>query len=242
MKTVYNCDALINEALIGIQDFGGTRYPEAAMYLLRGLRDFQIFHGASVRYSWQQITPIQTITLPDDYLNFVSVGVSIGGKMFTYTRDNQMIVPSDPLQGILHDDRIENEHTIRKSNYLGANGYNAEGYFKLDPQHNRIVLKQTLIDMLTEADRTEVLLGYVSTGIDGDLKNSYIPTAAANMIIAYIEWKLVASDPEKYPANFRADKRSEYELAAEQFDLLALPSIDELYDAIYETSAQSIRR
>lgn len=242
MSAIYNCDNLVNEALIGIRDFGGVRYAEAAMYLLRGLRDFNLFHGASVKYSWQKITPIQTIELPPDYLNFVSIGVSIGGNMFTYTRDNQMIVPFDPLQSELSTDREEDQHTIRKSNYLGANGYNSEGYFKLDPQHNRIILRQTIIDQVSTGDRTELLLGYVSTGIDGDLKNSYVPAAAANMLIAYIEWKLIASDPEKYPANLRADKRAEYELAAEQFDFLSLPSIDELYDAIYETSSQSVRR
>lgn len=242
MSAIYNCDALVNEALFGIRDFGGTRYTEAAVFLLRGLRDFQLFHGSSVKYAWTKISPVQTIELPNDYLNFVSIGVSIGGKIFTYTRDSQIVVPSDPLQTVLNTERVEDEHVIKHSHYLGANGYNSEGYFKLDPQHNRIVLKQTIIDQVAQSERTEILLGYVSTGIDGDLKNSYVPTAAANMLIAYIEWKLIQSDPEKYPANLRAEKRAEYEMAAEQFDFLSLPSIDELYDAIYETSSQSLRR
>lgn len=242
MKTAYNCDQVVNEALMGIRDFGGNRYMEAAMYLLRGLRDFQIFHGASVKQSWEKITPIKTITFPEDYLNFISIGVSIKGKLFTYTKSSAIVPPSDPLGLSLRSERDEEGIGVKEEYQYGTNGYNQEGYFALDPAHDRIVLKTPFMQMVASSERDEVLLSYVANGIDSDLKNSYIPGAAANMLISYIEYKLIASMPEKYPANLRADKYTEYVIEAEKFDLLSLPSIDELYDAIYETSSQSVRR
>lgn len=242
MKTAYNCDQIVNEALMGVRDFGGDRYMEAAMYLLRGLRDFQIFHSASIKQSWEQITPIQTISFPDDYLNFISIGISIKGKLFTYTRSTAIIQPSDPLGLSLRSERDENGIGVQEEYQYGTNGYNQEGYFALDPSHDRIILKTPFMQMFATSDRAEVLLSYVANGIDNDLKNSYIPAAAANMLISYIEYKLIASMPEKYPANLRSDKYSEYVIEAEKFDLLSLPSIDELYDAIYETSSQGVRR
>lgn len=242
MTTAYNCDQLVNEALVGTRDFDGNRYMEAAMYLLRGLRDFQIFHGASVKQSWEKITPIKTISFPTDYLNFVSLGINIGGKIFTYTKSAKLVMPSDALGYAINDTRAEGDFNVAVGYQYGTNGYNCEGYFMLDPAHDRIVLKQEFIDVAATSTREEVLLSYVANGIDGDLKNSFVPGAAANMLIAFIEYKLVASMPEKYPANFRSDKYSEYVIEAEKFDLLALPSVEELYDAIYETSAQGFRR
>jgi len=242
MTTAYNCDQLVNEALLGTRDFDGSRYMEAAMYLLRGLRDFQIFHSASVKQSWVKISGVKTISFPDDYLNFVSLGINVGGKIFTYSKSSKLVLPSDPLGYALNDVKQEGDFNVNVGYQYGSNGYNSEGYFALDPAHDRIVLKQEFIDLAATSTRTEILLSYVANGIDGDLKNSFVPGAAANMLIAFIEYKLVASMPEKYPANFRSDKYTEYVIEAEKFDLLALPSVEELYDAIYETSSQGIRR
>lgn len=242
MKIVYSLEQIVDESLAGIRDFDRTRYAEAVMYAMRGLRDFQIFHCASIKQSWETITPIKTITFPEDYLNFISIGVQLNGGIFTFTKESTSINPSNPLDDTLNPLRGETTQIKKNSYGYASNSANLEGYFTLDPAHDRIVLKEPFIEYYTSnSSKTEVLLSYVSTGITDDLRNSYVPTTAANLLMAYVEYKLVASMPEKYPANYRADKFGEFQLEQEKFDILSLPSIDELYDAIYSTSAQ-IRR
>lgn len=238
MKSVYSLAQIVDESLAGIRDFGRTRYQEALMFMHRGFRDFQLFHAVSTKQSWEKITPLKTINLPEDYLNFLSVGVQLNGGIFTLSKESHALTPSDPLGLELNVDRGETD-AIRKNVYgYASGGSNTEGYFTLDPTHDRIVLKQAFLDIYTGSTRDEVLLTYVSNGICDDIRNSYIPAAAANLLIAYVEYKLVSSMPEKYPANYRADKFMEYQLEQEKFDILALPSIDELYDAIFQTSGQ----
>jgi hypothetical protein len=238
MTQVYSIEQIAQEALAGVRDFDQIRYPEAVMYAMRGLRDFQIFHCAAIKKSWETISPIKTITFPDDYLNFVSIGVPVNGGVFTLTKESSALVPSDPTELSLSVARGESE-PIRKSAYgYSSNSANLEGYFTLDPAHDRIVLKQAFMDVYAQSSRDEILLSYVSSGVTDDIKNSYVATAAANLLISYVEYKLIMSMPEKYPANLRQDKFAEYQMETEKFDILSLPSIDELYDAIYSTSAQ----
>lgn len=241
MKHIYSLEQVAQEALAGIRDFESTRYAEAVMYVMRGLRDFQLFHGTTIKYSWEKITPIKTVTFPEDYLSFLSIGVPLNGGIFTLTKEKCSLIPSDPLQTELSTVRGEDE-AIKKSAFgYGSNSSNTEGYFAIDTAHDRIVLKQAFLDFYAQSVRDEILLTYVPSGISGNIRDSYIPTAAANMLIAYVENKLVSSMPEKYPANYRAEKQYNVDAETEKFDLLSLPSIDELYDAIYSTSAQ-IRR
>lgn len=238
MKLVYTAQQIVDEALAGVRDFERNRAAEAQMYFLRGYREFNLFHSMTIKQSWEPVTPIKTVTFPDDYLNFVSIGVQLNAGIFTFTKEAKSTSPSDPLGLVLNEDRNESESVWKNIYGYASNSANDEGYFMLDPAHDRIVLKDSFWNYYANSTRSEVLLSYVSDGIGDDLRNTYIPTTAANLLIAYVEYKLVASMPEKYPANYRQDKLYEYQLEQEKFDILALPSVDELYDAIFSTSGQ----
>ena len=61
------------------------------------------------------------------------------------------------------------------------------------------------------------------------------------MITLDIAYNLAMSEPKKDWNHVQALKRM-YDEAAIKFNMLNLPSADELLDVIYETSGQSIRR
>jgi len=243
MKAVYTAQQVIDEALAGIEDFEKDRYQTAAMYFGRGYREFQLYHSMEIKDSWLPLSSIWTIPLPEDYLGFISVGIAINGEVFSFTKEDKTLLPTkDPLRQALDSDTTETGDIVKAPLYgYNAKSINTKGYFKIDIAQNRIVLKDNFLEMFQNSDREEVLLRYTSSGI-GNLRETYIPGMAANMLISYIEWKLAASRPKQYAMNFIQMKEREYNLECSKFDINALPNIDELYDAIYETAGQSARR
>lgn len=234
---------IIDDALAGIRDFDRKREREAANYFIRGYRDFRIFNSRSFMEMWLPVTAIKTINLPEEMVEFLSIGIPVAGEMFTFTLANGIVAPlDDPLDEALDATLGEDDELVRSLQYnYGANAINDEYYFRLDEDGRRIVLKKAAMDLYAQADRAEVLVRFISTGVS-DLDHTMVPGTAYNMLVAYIEWKLVASLPTVYDARYRAEKKQDYFHEIEKFQLLDMPTIDELYDVIFETSSQTPRR
>lgn len=244
MKGFYTANQIIDESLAGVQDFERKYYNEAAMYFLRGFRTFKLFHEAGcVKEAWLPITPINTVNYPEDVMRLITVGVSVNKELFTFTRSDKIVSPiSSPIDAVFDTDREENDSIERTpTDGYGTKGANVEYYYKDEPDKRRIVLGRLAVDKTRFADRSEVLLRYVSTGVD-NLDSTYIPNEAANLLISYIEYKLVESRPDKYSRFYIADKKENYREEVNMYDALNLPSLDELADMIMETSSQNVRR
>lgn len=239
----YTGQQIIDEALLGIGDVSRNRYLEAAMYFTRGYREFSLFHaGGEVKEDWQPITAINTVNYPKDLMRVLEVGVLVNGEFFSFTKSNKLSGVSDVLDTARSTDRGEDD-TLDKSpsTGYGAKGQNVEYYYKEERDKRRVILSRMAIDKVQFADRTEVLFKYVSDGIN-DLSQVFITSDAANLLIAYIEYKLVSARPDQYDSRYRAEKKEEYIEQSKMYDALELPSADELEDIIYEYSGQQVRR
>ena len=244
MKAYYTANQLIDEALAGVRCFDRKYYGEAAMYFARGYRDFELFQDfGSIKEAWLPITAINTVNYPTDAMRIVSIGVETGKELFTFTKADNMISPiTSSIDEALDSDRGEDDTIDRNPTHgYGAKANNLEYYYKDDKAKRRIVLGRMALDQTRFANRSEVLVRYVSNGID-NLDTTYIPNEAANLLIAYIEHKLVQSMPDKYTGQYRAEKREDYIEARNMYDALNMPSLDELIDVIYESSGQNVRR
>lgn len=243
-KGYYTANQIIDEALAGVRDFNRNRYEEAAMYFGSGYRDFRLFQDSgSIKESWETITDINTVNYPKDAERIVAVGIVKDKELFTFTEAKDMVSPiTSPIDASLDSDREEDETLYRTpTSGYAAKGVNVEYYYKDDRKKRRIVLGRAAVDLTRFADSSEVLLRFVSNDMD-NLDTLYIPNEAANLLISYIEYKLVQSMPEKYDRAYRFDKKENYHEAMKMYEALELPSLQELADMIYETSGQSVRR
>jgi len=234
---------IIDEALAGVRDFDRKREREAAMYFLRGYREWRIFNSKALVEMWLPVSAVKTINLPDELMEFLSIGIPVAGEMFTFTLANGIVAPlDDPLDEALDADIGEEDELMRSLPFsYGTNALNDEYYFRYDEDGRRIILKKAAMDLYANADRAEILVRYISTGVS-DFDHTMVPGTAYNMLTAYVEWKLVSSLPTVYDARYREEKHREYLHEVEKFQLLDMPTIDELYDVIFETSAQTPRR
>lgn len=244
VKGYLTANEIINEALSDIRDDGRKYYADAAKFFVRGYREFKLFHaGGELKDTWRPIDiNTRTVNFPEDLLRLFDVGVIVRGEFFSFTKGNKMVGISNPIDTPLNSDRGEDDTIDRSPSFgYGTKGQNVEYYYREDRPNRRLFLSRLAIDQTIFADRTEVLFKYVSNGIT-DFDNTFIAADAANLLISYIVYKLVCLFPEKYNAQYRAEKKEEYNEQWHMYDALELPSLSELEDVIYETSSQNVRR
>lgn len=242
MKAYYSGAQIIDEALAGIGDFNREYRMDAAMHFMRGYRDFALFNSFQVKEVWLEVNALNyTVKMPEDCLRVDEIGVSIAGEIFTFTESSHMVSPSDATNRELLASRGEDENIVRTpSSGYGTKGANLEYYYKVDERKRRIILNRLSVDQTRFPNSTEVLLKYVSNDID-DLNEARIGGDAANMLITYVEWKVVQALPEKFNRFYRADKKLDFEEAEAKYRILLIPSVQEMMDVIYETSSQNVR-
>lgn len=240
----YTAAQLIDEALAGLRDFDRTYYKEATMYFMRGFRDFKLFSEyGDVQETYQPVTSINTVNYPEDAMRIITLGVVVNRELFTFTRADDLVAPiSSPIDNFLDEERGEDGELRRSPTYgYVATAANQEYYFRDDKVKRRLILGRRAVDKTRFADRSEVLVRYISNGVT-NFDTTYIPNEAANLLINYIEYKIVDSMPDKYDARYRAERKENYFEARNMYESLQLPTLDELMDMIYETSSQSVRR
>lgn len=241
-KGYYTAKQIVEESLLGIGDVEGKHWLDGVMYFMRGYRDFQLTTAYQEKEAWFPIdATVRTIKMNDDCIRVTTVGVNIHGEFCSFTKSDDMVSPSDDLDGELFTDRNETESINRSpSDGYNAVGVNVEYYYKPDYEKRRIILNRAAVNTTRFADRAEALVKYISNNVD-NLETARVPMDAANMLISFVEWKLVASMPKKYDSRYRQEKQLEYERNETRYRLLMLPDIDELLDTIYETAGQGVR-
>src|SRR5512133_381573 len=127
----------------------------------RAYRELRL-HNVKEGVRLAKLTPdaINCVALPEDFVDFVGIGVHVDGKMWLLTSDDDMIITTTSVGGIETQNSASGEGLdILDSNtygYYGRGGVNYEGYYKIDWENRRI--------MLNSVTRTEVILAYVSSG------------------------------------------------------------------------------
>lgn|SRR5512133_352973 len=197
-------------------------------------RDLRLFH--STDKVWLKCVPdsLNRIDFPSDMLQFVSLSVPINGLLYTLTRED-LIVPT--VTGTAPNetlDATDGEGVDVNKGYYQAywarGGVNQEGYFTVDYNNRKIIL--------SNVDRTEVVLCYVSNGVSST--NSYVPVTAVPAIEAYIMWKDKFYQRDTLPNIDYYFKQYEYE--CDRLDVLTEPTLDEIADAIRSTYTRLPKR
>lgn len=243
INAFYTANQIVDEALYAMGDNDRRHYNKAVMYFHRGFRDFNLFNNEAIQERWIPITAANTVNFPEDMMRILWTGCSINGELFSFTKSNKIVNPTTaPLDDSLDEERGEQEGIVRSpSTGYNAKAINVEYYYTIDYNKRRIVLKRAASELIRYSDRSEILVGYVGHGVS-NMDKTYIMSDAANMLIAYIEWKLTESDSKKYTQWQVATKKQNYEESRNMYDVLSLPSLEELMDCIYETSQAGVRR
>lgn len=236
IKSTQTADQIINSVLLRIGDLDLLRYNEAVDFFIDIYRDTQTFYVSQTKDVVLDISPIGVVCLPDDFVDYVKIGVPIGGSIFTFTRRGDIIrLETDPLGNNVNTDMGEGEDVIVNDlETLAVGGYNPEGYFDFDKTNNRILVRNY------NENTSQVILRYVTTGID-TMESTYVPSEAINMIKAELEYKLELRNP-KLTNGVKALMLETVDRETEKLNSYNLPTLEEFIDVIYETSGRGARR
>lgn len=113
------------------------------------------------------------------------------------TRNDKIATPSAPLNDVIISDRNEDDDIeVNPFDGFASGGYNLYEYFTVNEKKKRIEFKQPALEYYGQSDTTEVLVGYIGTGLF-DLNTSFVPAKAVNMITLDIAYNLATPESKK---------------------------------------------
>lgn len=193
------------------------------------------------------------VVLPDDYLDYVKIGVSLCGRIWTLTLNENIVTPKGEACGLPIDkvaagccDRFPNEFPLPAFGYVWApfywngtyypelyswgGGFNT-GYYKIDRQERLLII--------TGVPRTQIVMEYKSTGIKPG-GGTLIPRQAVDCLVYYVMWQqtefgLIAGNPQRWKDLYEEEDTLLMNLEYSH-------TADEYLDAFYSSWRQGPKR
>jgi hypothetical protein len=214
-----------------------SEYARILQWAIRGYGELQEFHLNYVQEAELPISDINTVTLPIDFVSFLSIGIGINGQYWTFTKDNKILSPKGTECGVESLDD-ESGEGIAIGDGGSISGYGVSGgrnvaYYRIDRKNNRIILNQNL-------NRDNVILRYITSGVNLD-GPTYIPREARECLLAWVHWKRVQRS-HKYSRVDKLDAKTDYYEEVDKLRDKTGPTLEEIYDAIFETVTQTAKR
>jgi len=212
-----------------------SMYFKMVRYIIRGYKGLNQFSLNMPKMAKLAMNNINCVDLPDDYMQFVSLGIPYKGRVWTFTREDRLITPDGVVCGVDTLSTAAGENTtigLSQVSGYGVGGGNNEYYYKLDLPGNRIIINGF--------PKVTVTLHYISSGISMD-SETWIPRIAEEALIAWCQWQRVVYD-DSVPGSIKAQYKQEYIEKENEIKFTEMPTLDEFYDAIYETFTQGLKR
>ena len=197
--------------------------------LTNAVRDLKLYHDKTIRRVLVDMDAAYTVDFPSDLLSFIRIGIPINGKLHTFTEDNELLAITTVVDVFDWTDAIDERSTVS----YGTRGGKNTDYFKIDDENARIVFN-------SPSQRSEIILEYVSSGIDLTAETSVLVVAKMSLIF-HILWYDGIFDT-KTPYTQVGILKERYENEVEKFRELQLPSIESIADEIRRSFRQSPKR
>ena len=172
---------------------------------------------------------INTIDMPSDCEKVLFVAVPVSGELSFLSRRDTIITTTTQSGGVETLDSDDGEGVSVLDDMWGAysvrGGSNNDGYYTVEHDNRRIKVNSN--------SRTEVLLGYVTSGISST-EDIEIPNKYIDVLTATILYKESCYDPT-LPMNTKAYIKQMYHEARYEIKKLEMASLTDFAHAIYRT-------
>ena len=222
---------VVEEALFLTENSEGN-YFRYLQHVIRGFKDARLFHlKGFTKVTKLTVSDINTIALPSDYLSFIAVVVPLQGEYWSLTEKETLVFSQSGASLDADDEEGEDVNDSYSMHYGATGAKNRQGYIKLDENNSRIIVNSLI------ADRTEVFLIYVSTGVNEAGTDTYVPDAIVPMLMFYVLYKDAMMHNRPYE-----HLRDEYYRELDKVRYLQMPSFEAIRDAIYEVTTSAPQR
>ncbi len=176
-----------------LDDFSSTQYEKLLQYSILGFQELNFGTINSVKVAYLEMSDINTVKLPSDYVDYYKIGMPIGGEIWNLSINNNILLPRDIDCGEDIRDVIEGGSSISSGYYytphysngtyntavFGISGGFRESYYRIDSARGQIIFSSTV-------PRNEIVLEYKASGISAQ---TMVPRTAINVLSAYVYWR-----------------------------------------------------
>jgi len=225
-------DYCVHSVMADLDETSTVNYPRYLKWAIDCFNELNLYVSPVIKTVELQIEDNLTIPYPEDYINYVAIGVNINGKLWTLTRNDDIALdrrencPVALAEAVtLSQDQTQNQilsiipyryyfgGTFRGGQYVGeqyafGGGWNYKGYYTEDHEKKRFQFSSAV-------PKSTIVLEYKSTGIDCD-GSVQVPMPSIPAIVSYIHWKRIEHN-NRVPM---ADKERKYSLWKVEFQKL----------------------
>jgi len=224
--------------------------------VIRGITKLNIRNLHRVEVADLEVnTELYTTDLPDDYIDWVRLGLDYDGRLYPISHNPNLILPRGEDCGVEDRDVANiNTNVITTSTtspvlYLpfytsgtytpaiyGLSGGWADMFFRIDDEYRRIILEGEM-----PVGHVNIRLEYISSGVSLTTQ-TVIPLQAKEVLIAWLRWRTSIDDPGT-PFNKVLEFKNLYGTELAELDSIEYKlTLDQLRDAGYRSQKQGMKR
>lgn len=212
--------------LIDVKDSSSHEFRRLYNVGVRGIREFNTDVTGTFTTKLLPVNANKTVELPEDYISYSKIGIiNEKGEIITMRLNNQLsnynennVLKTDRFEGVPKMTSITNPSVpysypyvyynffISNQSYnlfgIGGAGQNI-GEYKVDEECGVIILGPNF-------QYENILLEYLSDGMDCESDDYMIDSRASEALLAYIRWKSALDMPKKYNQGIIREYKSEY--------------------------------
>jgi hypothetical protein len=214
--------SLVDELLLKNHVDRNENFYIYARIALDVVRELMLYHMNSNIYV--KVTPdsLNRISLPSDCLNVIGVYTFLNGKMTSLTREDRIVTTTTGTSPNETQDANQGEGVKIGLpfvyGYVSHGGANVDGFYHVDENARVIWINGNV--------RTQLILGYVSSGISQT--DTFIPVVAKDAIEMGILSRFSIYNNPKMAEFYK----KQYEEKVEMLRTLNMPSLEEIQDQL----------
>jgi hypothetical protein len=227
-----------------------ANYERYLQMAIEGFSDINLFELNTIEVAYLKMNSAKVVQLPPDYIKYTKIGINLGGRVWTLTLNNDLVLPkeedicADPIEEVNSGDSeyVPNGYWVFAPHFrrgewteglYGLGGGFNRAYYRIDTQNRTIQFEGVV-------PNSEIILEYKSTGIK--CGGAIVPRQASKALKAYIRWMVTENDPT---VGLGEKIRKEQLYDKELFSLKFLENsftMDEYLDSMYEVYKQTPKR
>jgi len=215
LRGYVNLDYIVSLVLMDLKDDHTINEKIILQYTILGFTELNLYTSPKIKIEYRPISAAKTIDIPDDMMEYIKMGVSINGKMWTFTELDEIIMPRNTdacgttLETVsdCNGTQASSDFFSPVNNLTGNWGY----YFAQHYRHGQFVGElygtrgSNFVNFRVDWDRRQiaftgigddvehVILEYVSTNIGND-GSAIVERKAVQALRSYVHYELAAND------------------------------------------------
>ncbi len=201
-----NLDYAIHSVMADNMEPSSVNYQRYLKWAIDCYNDLSLYRFPSIKTVELTVKDNFTVDLPEDYVDFVAIGVYLSGRLWTLTRNDRLErKPIEdcnvPIESATQD--LNGQFagitpygyifggSFRNGQYVGeqfayGGGWNHQGYYHVDIANRRIEFSNVIRGK-------KLILEYIGNGISCD-GTAEIPFASVPVFTSYIHWMSAEHD------------------------------------------------